>query len=228
MITDYANAYGMRALSLRYFNACGADPAGEIGEDHDPEPHLVPRALMAAAGLVSSLDILGIDYDTPDGTAIRDYIHVTDLADAHVRALSYLLDGGALTALNLGTGQGLSVRDIVRSVERNTGYRVPVRIMPRRPGDPAMLVADASSAGAELGWRPEYSHIDTIVASAWRWHRSHQARFSSQCADAILLRHQDRRNDVTLPSMILIASRPWLIISHIKAERERVCLSSQS
>jgi UDP-arabinose 4-epimerase len=185
MITDYAKAYGMHALSLRYFNACGADPAGEIGENHDPEPHLVPRALMAATGLISGLDILGTDYDTLDGTAVRDYIHVTDLADAHVRALKYLLDGGARRAFNLGTGRGLSVRDIVRAVERNTGWRVPVRMMPRRPGDPAVLIADAGTAGAELDWHPEYSHIDTIVATAWRWHCSHHVGFPGQRAKAI-------------------------------------------
>jgi UDP-glucose-4-epimerase GalE len=171
MLRDYEAAYGMRSIVLRYFNASGADPAGEIGEDHDPEPHLIPRALMAAAGELRHLDILGTDYPTPDGTAVRDYIHVTDLADAHVRALRELLAGGASDTLNLGTGVGHSVRAIVAAVERITGKTVPVLMGPRRPGDPAALWAAPGRAQTRLGCNLSHSSLDTIIATAWAWHR---------------------------------------------------------
>src|ERR1700688_4108533 len=170
MLGDYEAAYGMRSIVLRYFNASGADPAGETGEDHDPEPHLIPRALMAAAGEVPHLDILGTDYPTPDGTAVRDYIHVTDLADAHVRALRELLAGGASDTLNLGTGVGHSVRTIVAAVERITGKTVPVRMGPRRPGDPAALWAAPGRAQVRLGCQLLHSNLDTILETAWAWH----------------------------------------------------------
>ena len=170
MLRDYGAAYGMRSIILRYFNASGADPDGETGEDHDPEPHLIPRALMAAAGDLPHLDILGADYPTPDGTAIRDYIHVSDLADAHVRALRDLLAGGASDTLNLGTGVGYSVSEIVAAVERITGKTVPVRTGPRRPGDPAALWAAPGRAQARLGCRLSHSDLDTIIATAWKWH----------------------------------------------------------
>jgi UDP-arabinose 4-epimerase len=171
MLRDYEVAYGMRSIVLRYFNASGADPDGEIGEDHDPEPHLIPRALMAATGGLPHLDIFGTDYPTPDGTAVRDYIHVTDLADAHVRALRELLAGGASDTLNLGTGIGYSVRSIVATVERITGRTVPVRMGPRRPGDPAALWALPGRARTRLGCDLSHSNLDTIIETAWAWHR---------------------------------------------------------
>jgi UDP-glucose-4-epimerase GalE len=164
----YGGAYGLRYAALRYFNAAGADPGGEIGEDHDPETHLIPRVLRAALGRGDPVEIYGTDYPTPDGTAIRDYIHVTDLADAHVRALGHLERGGSI-ALNLGTGQGASVREVIAAVERVAGRPVPQREAPRRPGDPPELVADPALARERLGWQPRYSDLDTIVATALAW-----------------------------------------------------------
>jgi UDP-glucose-4-epimerase GalE len=171
MLRDYEAAYGLRSIVLRYFNVSGADPAGETGEDHDPEPHLIPRTLMAAGGELPHLDILGTDYPTPDGTAIRDYIHVTDLADAHVRALRELLAGGVSDTLNLGTGRGYSVRDIIAAVERITGKTVPVRMESRRSGDPAALWAAPGRAQTRLGCELSHSNLDTIIETAWAWHR---------------------------------------------------------
>jgi UDP-glucose-4-epimerase GalE len=170
MLRRFGDAYGLRSVALRYFNAAGADPDGELGEDHEPETHLIPLTLRAATGRGPTLDILGSDYPTPDGTAVRDYIHVTDLAEAHLAALRYLLDGGRSTALNLGTGQGCSVRQVVEAVERAAQRPLPTREMPRRPGDPPALVADATQAAAVLGWKPRHSSLDEIVATAWRWH----------------------------------------------------------
>jgi UDP-arabinose 4-epimerase len=166
----YGEAYGMSHVALRYFNAAGADPDGEIGEEHDPETHLIPLVLQAALGRRARIEIFGTDYATPDGTAIRDYIHVTDLADAHVKALDYLLQGGASVALNLGTGHGHSVREVIAAAERVTGRRVPRAEAPRRAGDPPRLVADPRRANALLGWRPTRSDLDTIVGTAWAWH----------------------------------------------------------
>jgi len=164
----YSQAYGLHSVRLRYFNAAGADESGEIGELHDPEPHLIPCTLQAAAGLRHHLDIYGNDYPTPDGTCIRDYIHVTDLATAHVRALEYLASGGPSTALNLGTGEGHSVLELVLVAEKVTGRPIPKQICPRRPGDPPVLVADARRAYETLKWKPSRS-IRDIVASAWNW-----------------------------------------------------------
>lgn len=167
----YGSAYGLRSVALRYFNAAGADPKGEIGEDHYPETHLIPLVIQATLGQRPFVEIYGTDYATPDGTAIRDYIHVTDLAEAHVLALRYLIDGGESTAMNLGTSRGYSVREVIAAVERCSGGRkVPFRDAPRRQGDPPSLVADASRAGKVLGWQPRFSDIDTIVQSAWNWH----------------------------------------------------------
>lgn len=171
MLADLERAHGLRAVMLRYFNAAGASPDGEIGECHDPETHLIPLALDAAAGKGPALTVFGDDYPTPDGTCIRDYIHVGDLADAHVRALDYLGQGGATRGFNLGTGSGVSVREILDSIERVTKRAVPHNFGPRRPGDPPVLVSDASRARRELGWQPRLSDIDTIIASAWAWHR---------------------------------------------------------
>ncbi len=170
MLRDFDHAHGLRSVSLRYFNAAGADESGEIGEDHDPETHLIPLVIDAALGRRSHIEVYGDDYPTPDGSAIRDYIHVTDLAAAHVLALDYLGEGGETTALNLGTGNGHSVLEIIRAVERVSGRKVPMKIGPRRPGDPPELVADASLARRVLGWSPRYVSVDEVVRSAWRWH----------------------------------------------------------
>lgn len=164
-------AHGLKSIALRYFNAAGADPAGELGERHDPETHLVPLAIDAALGLAPPLKVMGTDYDTPDGTAVRDYIHVTDLANAHVRALAYLERGGASAALNLGTGHGHSVREVIAMVERVTGLKVPRIDAPRRAGDPPVLVAAPGRAKALLGWQPSWSELETIVRTAAAWHR---------------------------------------------------------
>ena len=171
MIADFAAAHGLRAAALRYFNAAGADPAGEIGELHDPESHLIPLVMQAVTGDGPPLTLFGDDYPTPDGTCIRDYIHVTDLADAHVRALIWLESTSGAHAFNLGTGQGASVRQMLDAVERIAGKAVPHTIGPRRVGDPAELVSDPAKAMRELGWTPELSDLDTIVATAWAWHR---------------------------------------------------------
>src|SRR5437870_3822882 len=165
----YAAAYGMRYMALRYFNAAGADPDGEAGEDHEPETHLIPLVLRAALGRGNPVEMYGTDYPTRDGTAIRDYIHVSDLADAHLRALDHLAAGGDSTALNLGTGRGHSVREVIAAVERIGGRPVPQREVARRPGDPPELVADPALALSQLGWQPRHSDLDTIIASALAW-----------------------------------------------------------
>jgi len=165
----YSQAYGLKWAALRYFNAAGADPEGEIGEEHHPETHLIPRVIQAALRQRGSVEIYGTDYPTPDGTAIRDYIHVTDLAKAHVLALTYLLEGGESTAFNLGSGSRHSVREVIAAVERVVGRRVRTREAPRRPGDPPVLVADPAKAVRVLNWHPRYSSIETMVETARRW-----------------------------------------------------------
>lgn len=167
----YGQAYGIASVSLRYFNAAGADPDGETGEAHDPETHLIPLVLDAALGRRPEVQVFGTDYETRDGTAIRDYIHVTDLADVHVKAIQYLERGGATTQLNLGTGEGHTVSEVIAAVERVTGRKVPRREVGRRAGDPPSLVADARRAGEVLGWRPRMSDLETIVRTAWEWHK---------------------------------------------------------
>ena len=162
--------HGLRWTALRYFNAAGADPDGQLGEEHDPETHLIPLAISAAMGRIQALEIYGTDYDTPDGTAIRDYLHVTDLAEAHLAALRYLRDGGESTAFNLGTGRGHSVREVIAMVERVSGHSVPVREVGRRAGDPPCLVADAGKSGRLMNWRPVHSSLEEIVQTAWNWH----------------------------------------------------------
>jgi UDP-arabinose 4-epimerase len=166
----YGQAHGLRWVALRYFNAAGADPEGELGEEHHPEPHLIPRIVEAALGDRPNVEIYGSDYPTPDGTAIRDYIHVTDLAEAHSLALSYLLEGGENAAINLGTGKGHSVQQVVSAIERVVGRRISTKEASRRLGDPPVLVADATKSAQLLNWRPRYSSIDSIVETAWRWH----------------------------------------------------------
>jgi UDP-glucose-4-epimerase GalE len=174
----YEQAYGLRSVSLRYFNAAGADPDGEIGELHQPETHLVPLVLQAALGQRSQIDIYGTDYPTPDGTAIRDYIHVQDLAEAHLRALEHLGAGRPSAAVNLGTGRGHSVREVVRVAEAVSGRLIPCRDTPRRPGDPPVLVADPSLATDLLGWRAQMSDLETIVRTALAWHARGASRGS--------------------------------------------------
>jgi len=169
VLRDYGSAYGLRHVSLRYFNAAGSDPEGEIGELHDPETHLIPIVLEAAAGLRPYLEIYGTDYPTKDGTPVRDYIHVTDLARAHVVALRALEEGRAAEAYNLGTGQGYTVREVVEVCRRVTGREIPVVAGPRRAGDPAALVADPSRANRDLGWEPRFTTLEPIVETAWRW-----------------------------------------------------------
>jgi UDP-glucose-4-epimerase GalE len=166
---DYGAAYGLRHAALRYFNAAGADPEGRVGEAHEPETHVIPLALEAAIGDPTAFRIFGTDYDSPDGTAIRDYIHVVDLADAHVRALEHLAAGGDSLQLNLGTGKGVTVREIVAAVERVTGKSLKPREIERRAGDPPSLVADSRACRETLGWAPRRSDLDTIIADAWAW-----------------------------------------------------------
>lgn len=169
ILSDFDQAYRLRSVALRYFNAAGADRDGRIGERHDPETHLIPLALQAVVGRRPALKLFGRDYPTPDGTCVRDYIHVDDLASAHLLALEYLWKGGASTAFNLGNGNGFSVQEVLDSVTRVTGAKVPYEDAPRRAGDPARLVADAGRARSELGWQPEFSDIDLIVGTAWNW-----------------------------------------------------------
>jgi UDP-arabinose 4-epimerase len=170
ILSSYQHAYGLQHVNLRYFNAAGADPDGEIGEDHTPETHLIPLVIAAAQAVNPAIEIFGTDYDTSDGTAVRDYIHVCDLADAHVRALDYLLRGGQSASVNLGTGCGYSIRDVISVVEAVSGTPVPVIEGPRRPGDPPALIADPQLAEKLLGWSTRYSDLQTIVQTAWQWH----------------------------------------------------------
>ena len=173
-LTDYSNAYGLGFAALRYFNASGASDANSnerpIGEDHDPETHLIPLVLQVALGQRENIKIFGDDYPTPDGTCVRDYIHVDDLATAHVAALE-LLEPGAQLKLNLGTGRGASVKEVIEASRRITGHAIPAEIVPRREGDPPELVADASLANKTLNWQPKYTDIEAVVASAWKWHQ---------------------------------------------------------
>jgi UDP-glucose-4-epimerase GalE len=171
MLEDMARAHGLKFAALRYFNAAGADAAGDIGEEHDPESHLIPNALKAAVGLGGPMKLFGSDYPTPDGTCIRDYIHVTDLAEAHLLAADRLSEGAGSLQLNLGTGEGRTVRQVLQAVEAATGRPVPHTISPRRPGDAVALYSDATRVKAELGWQPKHSDIDTIVSTAWNFHR---------------------------------------------------------
>lgn len=167
-------AHGLRWMVFRYFNAAGDDPDGQIGEDHDPETHLIPLVIKAALGETPNIKIFGTDWGTKDGTCERDYIHVLDLAEAHVMGMNYLLNGGTPTALNLGTGQGYTVREVIEVVERVSGKRVPVVEAPRRDGDSETLVADVRRAEQVLGWKARHSSLDEIVRTAWAWHAVHQ------------------------------------------------------
>lgn len=171
-LPHYEQAYGLRWVSLRYFNAAGADPDGDLGEDHRPELHLIPRAFEAVLG-GPPLEVFGTDYPTPDGTCLRDFVHVTDLAAAHVLALEALRGGGASGVYNLGNGRPASVREVIAAVERVTGRTVPWVAAPRRPGDPAVLAAASVRARRELGWRPRFEALDAMVETAWRWRQAH-------------------------------------------------------
>jgi UDP-arabinose 4-epimerase len=176
ILRDYGTVHGLRSVSLRYFNAAGADPDGELGERHDPETHLLPLVLAAAAGDRDAIEVFGDGYPTPDGSCIRDYVHVSDLADAHVRALTYLRSGGASTACNLGTGTGSSVLEVIDQVRATTGSPVEARVCPPRPGDPPELVAAVDRARSLLGWDPTRSSLATIVEDAWRWYQADRPR----------------------------------------------------
>lgn len=167
ILRDYDHAYGLRFMALRYFNAAGADPEGKLGERHDPESHLIPLILQTAAGEREDITIFGRDYDTPDGTCIRDYVHVCDLCQAHRLALERLYAGSESAAYNLGNGQGFSVREVIDTAGRVTGRHFPVRLGARRDGDPARLVADSRKARQELGWNPCFTELETIISHAW-------------------------------------------------------------
>ena len=178
-LLHYERAYGLRSIALRYFNAAGADPEGELGEDHDPELHLIPKAIDAALGR-GTFEVFGDDYDTPDGTCLRDFVHVTDLASAHILALEALRGGAAATQYNLGNGRPTSVKAVVRSVEKVVGRSVPFTMGARRPGDPGVLYASSDRIRRELGWRPVYEDIDVIVETAWRWREAHPNGYRSK------------------------------------------------
>lgn len=172
ILADCEAAFGLRSVNFRYFNAAGAHPGGGLGENHSPETHLIPIVLDAALGRRPNVSIFGDDYNTPDGTCIRDYIHVSDLADAHVLGVEYLLAKGASTAFNLGNGRGFSVKEVIAAVKKVTGIDIPVQMAPRRAGDPAVLVGSSEKARRLLGWTPKFPELETIIAHAWSWHSS--------------------------------------------------------
>jgi UDP-glucose 4-epimerase len=175
ILGDFEAAYGLRSCCLRYFNAAGADPEGELGECHEPETHLIPLVLQAASGRLPAITVYGRDYDTPDGTCVRDYIHVQDLCDAHLLALERLLAGGASSRFNLGNGAGYSINEVIEAARRVTGRPIAVLDGPRRAGDPARLVADPALARAELGWAPKLAALDAIIGDAWSWELKHHS-----------------------------------------------------
>ncbi|MEM8856557.1 MAG: UDP-glucose 4-epimerase GalE [Pseudomonadota bacterium] len=190
ILTDYASAFDIGATVLRYFNAAGSDPEGEIGEEHDPETHLVPLVLKAAAGEIPAVPVLGDDWPTPDGTCVRDYIHVCDLADAHSKALS-VVEAGQVKTFNLGTGQGFSVREVIDTVARVTGRSVPSKIAPRRPGDPPVLTASSDAAHKALGWSAKRGTLEEMIESAWAWMVEHRTRVR---LTSVLEQRNDRRS----------------------------------
>jgi UDP-glucose 4-epimerase len=171
VLQDYDPAYGLKSVIFRYFNAAGADPDGLFGEDHNPETHLIPLVLQTAAGKRASVSIFGTDYETPDGTCIRDYIHVTDLAQAHVLGLEYLLEHQVSQIFNLGNGSGFSVKEVIDTAKQVTGREISIEECPRRSGDPAILIGSSTKARQILGWKPEYADLTTIVKHAWNWHQ---------------------------------------------------------
>ncbi|WP_435924553.1 UDP-glucose 4-epimerase GalE [Paenibacillus sp. DYY-L-2] len=173
MMAWFDKVLGIKYVALRYFNAAGAHESGKIGEDHNPESHLIPLILQTALGQRPSISVFGDDYNTPDGTCVRDYIHVGDLADAHLRAVDYLLGGGESDVFNLGNGQGFSVKEVIAKVKEVTGRDFPVVVSPRRDGDPAVLIASSDKARSVLGWKPSRQNLDDIIRSAWQWHLNH-------------------------------------------------------
>ena len=176
ILQDFSQAYDFRSVCLRYFNAAGADPEGNLGEDHHPETHLIPLVLQTALGHRESVSIFGTDYDTPDGSCIRDYIHVLDIAQAHILALEYLIDDGATDVFNLGNGSGFSVKEVIETARKITGKEIKVELSDRRPGDPPSLVGSGAKANKILGWQPAYSNLDDIISHAWQWHQKrHQS-----------------------------------------------------
>jgi len=179
ILSDYSHAYDFHYVALRYFNAAGADIEGEIGEDHDPETHLIPLVLDAAIGKREDIKIFGTDYETKDGTAVRDYIHVTDLADAHILALDYLKKGGNSTVFNLGNGEGYSVQEVIDCASRITQKEIKAIAEPRREGDPAILIGSAQKAKEVLGWNPQFPDLQSIISTAWNWHQKQHARSQS-------------------------------------------------
>jgi len=171
ILADFDHAYGLKSVSLRYFNAAGADPDGELGERHVPETHLIPLVLQAGSGRRENITIFGNDYDTPDGTCVRDYIHINDLCSAHLLALEYLVDGGETRAYNMGNGQGYSIKEVIDVAKSVTGNDFTVIMGERRDGDPARLVADSALLQSSLGWKPEYPELETIIRHAWEWEK---------------------------------------------------------
>lgn len=173
-----ARAHGLRYVSLRYFNACGAHVSGKIGEAHNPESHLIPLILQVPNGQREFISIFGDDYDTKDGTCIRDYIHVTDLAQAHILAMDYLMDGGESNIFNLGNGIGFTVKEVIDTAREVTGHPIPAKVTPRRAGDPAQLIASSDKARTVLGWNPQHADLKEIIGSAWNWHKTHPHGFA--------------------------------------------------
>ena len=172
-------AHGLRFVSLRYFNACGAQEDGQIGEDHAPETHLIPLILQVPNGQRETISIFGDNYDTKDGTCVRDYIHVTDLAQAHILAVNYLMKGGKSDIFNLGNGVGFTVKEVIEAARRVTGHPIPAVVAQRRAGDPAKLIASSEKAREILGWNPEHAELEEIIASAWKWHKGHPNGYAS-------------------------------------------------
>ncbi len=173
ILRDYDHAYGLKSVSLRYFNAAGADPDGRLGEDHAPEQHIIPLVIDAALGRRENVKVFGTDWDTRDGTCLRDFVHIVDLADAHILALDYLRNGGQTTAYNLGNSYGTTVKEVIEAVEKVAGKKIDAISAPRRPGDPGRLVASCERIKAELGWQPRYPDIETIIQHAYRWREAH-------------------------------------------------------
>ena len=179
-LKDYSDIYGMTYVALRYFTAAGADPSGEIGEDHTPETHLIPLVLSAALGTRDNITVFGTDYDTADGTCVRDYIHVNDLADAHVLAMNYLAEGKPSTVFNLGSGNGFSVKEIIDTAKEVTGVDFAVAYGERRAGDPSTLIASSQKIKDTLGWNPQFSNVKNVIADAWKWHQGHPAGYDDK------------------------------------------------
>jgi len=180
ILRRFGQAHGLRSIALRYFNASGASADGVIGEDHTPETHLIPIIIQAALGRRPHISIFGDDYPTPDGSCVRDYVHVTDLASAHLLALTALHNGAETTAYNLGNGQGFSVKQVIAATEKVAGRSIPVQVTGRRAGDPAVLVAGSEKVRRELGWQPQYPDIHQIIETAWRWHTTHPNGYNSR------------------------------------------------